>query len=163
MKLFYTDFETPLGKMIAIASETELKLLKFHDDKNIEKELQKLNFEKTEADLEIFENLKIQIKEYFEGKRKSFDIKHNPFGSDFQIKTWKAIQEISYNTTSTYKEMARKISSEKAARALANACGQNKIVIIIPCHRVIGSNQKLGGYSAGIWRKEFLLNLENDS
>lgn len=163
MKLFYTDFETPLGKMIAIASETELKLLKFYDDKNIEKELQKLNFEKTEADLEIFENLKIQIKEYFEGKRKSFDIKHNPFGSDFQIKTWKAIQEISYNTTSTYKEMARKISSEKAARALANACGQNKIVIIIPCHRVIGSNQKLGGYSAGIWRKEFLLNLENDS
>ena len=163
MKLFYTDFETPLGKMIAIASETELKLLKFHDDKNIEKELQKLNFEKTEADLEIFENLKIQIKEYFEGKRKNFDIKLNPFGSDFQIKTWKAIQEISYNTTSTYKEMARKISSEKAARALANACGQNKIVIIIPCHRVIGSNQKLGGYSAGIWRKEFLLNLENDS
>lgn len=163
MKLFYTDFETPLGKMIAIASETELKLLKFYDDKNIEKELQKLNFEKTEADLEIFENLKIQIKEYFEGKRKSFDIKHNPFGSDFQIKTWKAIQEISYNTTSTYKEMARKISSEKAARALANACGQNKIVIIIPCHRVIGSNQKIGGYSAGIWRKEFLLNLENDS
>lgn len=163
MKLFYTDFETPLGKMIAIASETELKLLKFHDDKNIEKELQKLNFEKTEADLEIFENLKIQIKEYFEGKRKNFDIKLNPFGSDFQIKTWKAIQEISYNTTSTYKEMARKISSEKAARALANACGQNKIVIIIPCHRVIGSNQKIGGYSAGIWRKEFLLNLENDS
>lgn len=163
MKLFYTDFETPLGKMIAIASETELKLLKFYDDKNIEKELQKLNFEKTEADLEIFENLKIQIKEYFEGKRKNFDIKLNPFGSDFQIKTWKAIQEISYNTTSTYKEMARKISSEKAARALANACGQNKIVIIIPCHRVIGSNQKLGGYSAGIWRKEFLLNLENDS
>ncbi|HPX76303.1 MAG TPA: methylated-DNA--[protein]-cysteine S-methyltransferase [Bacteroidales bacterium] len=163
MKLFYTDFETPLGMMIAIASETELKLFKFHDDKNIEKELQKLNFEKTEADLEIFENLKIQIKEYFEGKRKNFDIKLNPFGSDFQIKTWKAIQEISYDTTSTYKELARKISSEKAARALANACGQNKIVIIIPCHRVIGSNQKLGGYSAGIWRKEFLLNLENDS
>ncbi|HNY44139.1 MAG: methylated-DNA--[protein]-cysteine S-methyltransferase [Bacteroidota bacterium] len=163
MKLFYTDFETPLGKMIAIASETELKLLKFYDDKNIEKELQKLKLEKTEADLEIFKNLKIQIKEYFEGKRKSFDIKHNPFGSDFQIKTWKAIQKISYGSTSVYKELARKISSEKAARAVANACGQNKIVIIIPCHRVIGSNQKIGGYSAGVWRKAFLLNLENDN
>lgn len=163
MKLFYTDFETPLGMMIAIASETELKLLKFHDDKNIEKELQKLKFEKTEVDLEIFKNLKNQIKEYFEGKRKNFDIKLNPFGSDFQIKTWKAIQKISYNTTGTYKELARKISSEKAARAVANACGQNKIVIIIPCHRVIGSNKKIGGYSAGVWRKEFLLSLENDN
>lgn len=163
MKLFYTDFETPIGKMIAIANDTELKLLKFHNDKNLEQVLQELKFEKTETDSDILKNLKLQIKEYFEGKRKNFDIKINPCGSEFQIKVWTSLQEISYGTTSTYKELARKTCSEKTARAIANASGQNKIAIIIPCHRLIGSNQKLSGYNAGIWRKKFLLNLENDN
>ncbi|MCK9255681.1 MAG: methylated-DNA--[protein]-cysteine S-methyltransferase [Bacteroidales bacterium] len=163
MELFYTNFDTPLGKMLALASETEVYLLKFCDDKNLEKDLKNFNYGQTKIDLEIFKNLEQQVNEYFLGKRKNFDIKLNLTGSEFQIITWQALKIINYGETTTYKALAKKINSEKAFRAVANANGRNKIAIIIPCHRVIASNQKLSGYNAGIWRKQFLLNLEKNN
>lgn len=101
-----------------------------------------------------------QIKEYFEGKRQNFDLLLEPKGTDFQQKVWNALKEIPYGETKSYGEIAKMIGNEKAARAVGAANNKNPIMIIIPCHRVIGANGKLVGYSEGLDIKETLLNLE---
>ena len=104
-----------------------------------------------------------QIKEYFEGNRQNFDLLLEPKGTEFQQKVWNALKEIHYGETKSYGEIAKMIGNEKAARAVGTANNKNPIMIIIPCHRVIGANGKLVGYSEGIDIKETLLNLEKDS
>src|SRR5579859_3471795 len=101
-----------------------------------------------------------QLEEYFDGARKDFDLPLNPFGTSFQRKLWKALSDIPYGHTLTYGEMAHKIDS--GPRAIGGACGRNPIPIIIPCHRVLASNGKMGGYSGlgDIDTKQFLLRLE---
>ena len=101
-----------------------------------------------------------QLNEYFSGKRKSFDIKLDPCGTDFQLKVWEKLQQIPFGKTISYLELARMTGRETNTRAVGNANGKNKINIIVPCHRVIGSNGKLTGYGGGLWRKEILLKLE---
>ncbi|MGM0546016.1 MAG: methylated-DNA--[protein]-cysteine S-methyltransferase [Bacteroidota bacterium] len=101
-----------------------------------------------------------QLNEYFEGQRKSFDIPLALNGTKFQQKVWKQLQQISYGQTITYSELAKRLGDPQKARAVAGANGLNPIPIIIPCHRVIGVDNKLTGYSGGIKRKEFLLKLE---
>lgn len=101
-----------------------------------------------------------QIKEYFEGNRQNFDLLLEPKGTEFQQKVWNALKEIHYGETKSYGEIAKMIGNEKAARAVGMANNKNPIMIIIPCHRVIGANGKLVGYSEGVEIKETLLNLE---
>jgi len=101
-----------------------------------------------------------QLKEYFAGGRHDFDIEIDPQGTAFQLRVWKALKEIPFGATITYLELACRVGGETFTRAVANANGKNKINIIVPCHRVIGSNGKLTGYAGGLWRKEFLLKLE---
>lgn len=101
-----------------------------------------------------------QLSEYFEGKRKSFDLKLDPRGTEFQLKVWKKLQLIPFGKTISYLDLARLTGSETNTRAVGNANGKNKINIVVPCHRVIGSNGKLTGYGGGLWRKEILLKLE---
>lgn len=101
-----------------------------------------------------------QLDEYFNYKRKEFDLKLLPEGTDFQIKVWKELQTIPYGETVTYGEIAVKSGNCKACRAVGNANNKNMIAIIIPCHRIIGSNGKLTGYAGGLWRKEWLLKHE---
>ncbi len=101
-----------------------------------------------------------QLDEYFSGKRKVFDLPLNPAGTDFQKKVWKELQKIPYGQTRTYKEVASLIGNINAARAVGNANNRNPIAIIIPCHRVIGSNKKLTGYAGGLDKKANLLKLE---
>jgi O-6-methylguanine DNA methyltransferase len=103
---------------------------------------------------------KQQLDEYFLGKRQSFDIPLNMVGTDFQKSVWQTLLKIPYGQTLSYKQEAITLGKESAVRAVANANGANNIGIIIPCHRVIASDGTLGGYSGGIDRKEFLLNLE---
>lgn len=104
-----------------------------------------------------------QIKEYFEGNRQNFDLLLEPKVTEFQQKVWNALKEIHYGETKSYGEIAKMIGNEKAARAVGMANNKNPIMIIIPCHRVIGANGKLVGYSEGVDIKETLLNLEKDN
>ena len=107
------------------------------------------------------EDCVIQLNEYFDGSRKQFDLKINPQGTNFQKKVWKLLENIPYNKTLSYLELSKQMGDVKAIRAVANANGKNPIWIVIPCHRVIGSNGSLTGYAGGIHRKKWLLEHEN--
>lgn len=122
-----------------------------------------LNSEETISDIipKMLEDCVYQLQEYFEGKRKSFHLKLNPQGTDFQKKVWKALQNIPYGKQISYLELSKQIGDAKAIRAVANANGKNPILIVIPCHRVIGSDGSLTGYAGGLARKQWLLNHEN--
>lgn len=101
-----------------------------------------------------------QLQEYFEGNRTVFDFKMNPKGTDFQKKVWKALLEIPFGTTTSYQALSIKLGDVKAIRAVAAANGKNPLWIVVPCHRVIGSDGSLTGYAGGLWRKKWLLEHE---
>lgn len=120
----------------------------------------------TQTTKTIPEELKIavnQLQEYFNGKRKEFDFKLNPKGTDFQQKVWKELSNIPFGKTISYLELSKKLGDIKAIRAVASANGKNPLWIVIPCHRVIGTNGSLTGYAGGLWRKKWLLEHENPS
>jgi methylated-DNA-[protein]-cysteine S-methyltransferase len=101
-----------------------------------------------------------QLEEYFANKRNTFDLPLAPQGTDFQKRVWNELLTIPFGKTTTYLTMAKRLGDEKVIRAAASANGKNPIAIIIPCHRVIGSDGKLTGYAGGLWRKEWLLKHE---
>ncbi len=102
-----------------------------------------------------------QIEAYFRGELKCFSLKLNPRGTSFQKKVWEALQEIPYGGTCSYLELSKNLGDVKAIRAVASANGKNPLWIVIPCHRVIGSDGSLTGYAGGLWRKKWLLDFEN--
>ena len=104
-----------------------------------------------------------QLQEYFDGKRNSFRFKLNPKGTEFQQKVWKGLLEIPFGKTMSYLELSKKLGDVKAIRAVASANGKNPLWIVIPCHRVIGTDGSLTGYAGGLWRKKWLLEHENPS
>ena len=114
-----------------------------------------------EKDTEILKEAVKQLNEYFEGKRKVFDLSVNPKGTEFMQSVWKELEKIPYGKTATYKEIAERVGNPKAVRAVGMANNKNPIPIIIPCHRVIGANGKLVGYALGLNMKDQLLKLEN--
>ncbi len=101
-----------------------------------------------------------QLKEYFMGERKVFDLPLAPAGSDFQKRVWHELVNIPWGETTSYLKMAEKLGSKLTIRAVGGANGKNPIGVIIPCHRVIGANGNLTGYAGGLWRKQWLLELE---
>jgi len=104
-----------------------------------------------------------QLKDYFDGKRTDFNLKLNPKGTEFQQKVWKELQNIPYGKTISYLDLSKKLGNVKTIRAAATANGKNPIWIVIPCHRVIGTDGSLTGYAGGLWRKKWLLEHENPS
>jgi AraC family transcriptional regulator of adaptative response/methylated-DNA-[protein]-cysteine methyltransferase len=156
--------ETPLGIMIACANENGICMLEFSDRKSLTKELEEISrFFKAnivQGENPHFRILEKELDEYFEGKRLDFTVPLSPVGTDFQKKVWEILRTIPYGTTKSYAQQADILGNPKAVRAVANANGLNKISIIIPCHRVIGTNGTLTGYGGGIWRKQKLLELE---
>jgi methylated-DNA-[protein]-cysteine S-methyltransferase len=104
-----------------------------------------------------------QLNDYFDGKRTVFTFKMNPKGTDFQRKVWISLQDIPFGKTRTYLEQAKILGDVKAIRAVAAANGKNPLWIVLPCHRVIGSDGSLTGYAGGLWRKKWLLEHENPS
>ncbi|MBL4905043.1 MAG: methylated-DNA--[protein]-cysteine S-methyltransferase [Flavobacteriaceae bacterium] len=102
-----------------------------------------------------------QLEEYFNGNRTEFDLKLNPQGTEFQQKVWNELLNIPFNKTRTYLEQSKELGDPKAIRAVAAANGKNPIWIVIPCHRVLGSDGSLIGYAGGLWRKKWLLTHEN--
>lgn len=101
-----------------------------------------------------------QLGQYFAGQRKEFDLKLNPQGTDFQKKVWQVLQTIPYGRTTSYMELSKQLGDPLAIRAVAAANGKNPLWILIPCHRVIGSDGSLTGYAGGLWRKKWLLEHE---
>ncbi|MCM4160181.1 methylated-DNA--[protein]-cysteine S-methyltransferase [Antarcticibacterium flavum] len=122
-----------------------------------------LDGEKFEAG-EIPSELKLavhQLDSYFKGELQEFQLKINPEGTAFQKRVWQALMEIPFGSTVSYLQLARQLGDLKAIRAVAAANGRNPLWIVVPCHRVIGTNGSLTGYAGGLWRKQWLLNHEN--
>ncbi len=157
--------ETPLGEMIAIAHNHALLLLEFSDKKALDKEISILEtkFSKivNSKSNQILEQLKVELLEYFAKKREEFTIPIEMFGTDFQKSVWNYLLTIPYGKQKTYKEQALEMENLLGIRAIATCNGKNILSIIVPCHRVLGSDGSLTGYAGGIKRKEFLLNLES--
>lgn len=156
--------ETPLGTMYACAVAEGICLLEFTDRKMLETELKTLaklfNATIIQGNNKHFDVLEKELSEYFAGNRKEFSVPLATQGTEFQSIVWEALLKIPYATTKTYKQQAEAINNPNAIRAVANANGMNRISIIIPCHRVIGSDGELTGYGGGLWRKKYLLELE---
>lgn len=162
-----TRIETPLGTMIACATENGICLLEFSDRKMLETELKHLTKSLkapiVQAENKYFDQLRSQLNAYFSGQSQSFDIPLDMIGTPFQRQVWNILLTIPYGTTASYAEQAKKLGNPSAVRAVANANGMNKISVIIPCHRVIGSDGSLTGYGGGLWRKKKLLDLERSN
>lgn len=159
-----TRLGTPLGPMFACAVKEGICLLDFTDRRMLEYEFKTLS-KLLKARIIYGENshfkiLDEQLTEYFEGKRKTFDLPLVFPGTEFQVRVWKLLQKIPYGKTFSYKEQAFKLGEPRSIRAVARANGFNRISIIIPCHRVIGENGNLTGYGGGLWRKKWLLDFE---
>lgn len=110
---------------------------------------------------EVLEDAVYQLKEYFEGNRQTFDLELNPNGTDFQKKVWEALLDIPFGKTSSYMQLSKTLGDPKAIRAVAAANGKNPLWIVVPCHRVIGSDGSLTGYAGGLHRKKWLLEHES--
>jgi AraC family transcriptional regulator of adaptative response/methylated-DNA-[protein]-cysteine methyltransferase len=159
--------DTPLGSMMAIADDEGIHILEFVDQKNLEASIQNLRG-KTKSLIFPGENdpllsIKKELCEYFDGSLQKFKTPLHLEGSEFQKNVWSALQKIPYGQTRSYAEIATTLNKPSAFRAVANANGANKIAIVIPCHRVINSDGKLGGYAGGISRKQWLLNHEKEA
>lgn len=145
-------YETEIGT-ISIAEEdnfiTEITFGMSDEDKNI-----------SLTETSLMKETVRQIREYLGGKRKSFDLPIAPSGTEFRQKVWSALQSVPYGETRSYKEIAVQIGNENACRAVGMANNKNPLPIIIPCHRIVGSDGKLVGYAGGLEIKEYLLNLE---
>ena len=163
--LIAEKIDTPVGTLLAAASSQGLCLLEFSDvedrlNRHIAKIEKSFNTQIQKGDSKIIQQLKQELTEYFNGKRKTFDIAIDFHGTEFQEKVWNALLEIPYGETRSYKDQAIAINQPTAVRAVAGANNRNKIPIVIPCHRVIGKNGSMTGYGGELWRKEFLLKLE---
>ena len=152
---FYTQVESPVGPLLLVGDEAGLRQILFVNGRH-----------RAKPDPEWMEDPKpfketiAQLKAYFAGEREDFDLTLAPEGTEFQQKVWKRLCEIPFGETVSYGEIARKIGNPQASRAVGLANGSNPIPIVIPCHRVIGSNGKLTGYGGGLPIKEKLLALE---
>lgn len=155
--------ETPLGPMLAIASEAGLVLLEFVDRRALETELRDLKKLFSTAivpgDAIVLDRTASQLEGYLSGMRSDFDIPLDPRGSEFELKVWRELRTIPHGRTRSYAEIAAAVGCT-SPRAIGRANGRNRIAIVIPCHRVIRSDGELCGYGGGIWRKQWLLDHE---
>lgn len=159
-------YPTPAGEIILGSFEDKLCLCDWADEKRrkrIDRRITKaLNAEMTEESSAVIERTMAELQEYFMHQRKTFDIPLLFAGTDFQKSVWNKLTEIPYGKTMSYGEMARQMGCPKTVRAVANANGANAISILVPCHRVIGSNNQLTGYGGGLAAKKMLLDLEQE-
>ena len=157
--------ETPIGTMYAAATNDGICMLEFTDRKMLETEFKdlakSLNATIIQGENPHFKTLEKELAAYFAGNLKEFTVPLSPVGTEFQKSVWKILLKIPYGETWNYRKQSEVLGDVKKVRAVANANGMNKISILIPCHRVIGSNGTLTGYGGGIWRKQKLLELEN--
>lgn len=162
-KLYYKWFETTVTRMIAVADENELVLLEFEDRKNLGSALNRLEAEYKLEEGTTFplESIIDEVTEYFNGRLETFKTPFRMTGTPFQKEVWKKLRDIPYADTWSYGKLATVLGQKNAFRAVANANGANQLAIIVPCHRVINTDGKLGGYGGGgVKRKKWLLSHE---
>ena len=145
-------YDTPIGKICIAETDGKISHLIFMHAS--------LSDDYIEEETALIKKAATQVFEYFDGKRKEFDLPLNPMGTDFQRSAWAALETIPYGETRSYKDIAVQIGNPKGVRAVGMANNRNPISIIIPCHRVIGSNGSLTGYGGGLDSKQFLLDME---
>lgn len=157
-------FPTPLGLMVAAATERELVLLEFADRRmlpaQVRRVAQRLEAVFVPQGNPVITTVEGMVGEYFRRERAEFDVKLLLPGTDFQQTVWQALLEIPYGETRSYAEVARSVGRPSAVRAVGRANGMNGLAIVVPCHRVVGSDGQLVGYGGGVWRKRWLLDLE---
>ncbi len=163
----YANIDTLLGPMIAIADDSALQLLEFKDGRGVEREIDRLQI-KLQKTIQlghnyIIESIKPELDAYFNGTLKNFKTPIQLGGTEFQHQVWQELLRIPYGETRSYAAQAMAIGKKSGFRAVANANGANQLAIIVPCHRIINSNGKLGGYAGGLERKQWLLNLEKSA
>lgn len=151
MSIATTYYKTPIGTAAIVGDELGIQSVSVLDE----------DIESSSEIPEFAKDCVQQLEEYFAGERVEFNLKLNPQGTDFQQSVWNELLTIPFGKTRTYLEQTKKIGDPKAIRAVASANGKNPIWIIIPCHRVIGSDGSLTGYAGGIWRKKWLLEHES--
>jgi methylated-DNA-[protein]-cysteine S-methyltransferase len=156
--IYYDDMETPIGTLRLVADDIGLREIRFEEPRHPRD---------TPATWvcasQPFTAVRAQLKEYFAGKRKAFDLPMHPVGTDFQLSVWRELARIPYGVTYSYGDIAKRIDRPKAVRAVGAANGRNPLPIVMPCHRVIGTNGSLTGFGGGLPTKEFLLALESAS
>lgn len=155
--VYFDHLATSIGTLILAANDIGLQQVSFYDSSDTE---QKQRLDNWVCDPAKLAAAKKQLSEYFEGQRREFDLRLAPAGTPFQRRVWKALRQIPYGETITYGELAGQVGSPRGYRAVGNANGRNPLVIVQPCHRVVASGNKLGGFSAGLSRKKYLLKLE---
>ncbi len=153
-EIFTTYYQSPIGLLKISGTEEYICEIVFND------KIQKASEHKKKHYPKILIHCIEQLMEYFDGQRTTFDLPIHQEGTDFQSAVWKLLSEIEYGKTMSYHELAKEYGNANASRAVASANGKNNISIVVPCHRVIGSNHELTGYSGGLWRKKWLLELE---
>lgn len=164
-KITIDYFKTPFGELLLGSYENKLCLADWRYRKmrsSVDKRIQgALNADYIQGTSKIVEETKIQLNQYFKGERKLFELPLLLIGTEFQKGVWNALLEIPYGSTLNYLDLSKKLNNEKAIRAVASANGANAISIIVPCHRIIGSDGNLVGYAGGLHAKMKLLTLEN--
>ena len=148
--IYQYSYETKLGSITFVEEDGTLLAISTHR-----------TFTATVMETPFIKEVYHQFTEYLIGERKSFDLPFKLTGTDFQNRVWRALCEIPYGETRSYKQIAEAIGNPKAVRAVGMANNRNPLLVLVPCHRVIGSNRQLVGYAAGLDKKQFLLHLEN--
>lgn len=156
--------ETPLGPMLAAASDAALCQLEFADRRGLETSYEEMRHRfampVVPGDNAVLERLRAELGEYFAGTRREFTVPLTLRGTEFQERVWRELQRIPFAHTASYEDIARKIGAPTAVRAVARANGTNRLYLLVPCHRVIAKDGTLSGYGGGVWRKRHLLELE---
>lgn len=158
MSLCFIESKTPVGRLKLVGTHAGLRAILWPDD-----DPARVRFERepTKRSVPLLEEVASQISDYFAGRRSSFDVPLDLRGTDFQRDVWRELQRIGYGKTTSYGELARKVGRPRGARAVGAAVGRNPISIIVPCHRVVGSDGRLTGFAGGLTSKTRLLELES--
>ena len=149
MELFTTYYSSPVGVLKIECSKEQVVLIHFVEEIGLD-----------DDQTELLKKTTVQLDEYFSGRRKDFDLPLGQKGSGFQENVWNHLVKIPFGKTISYLQLSKQIGDVKAIRAIASANGRNNLAIVVPCHRVIGSDAKLVGYAGGLWRKKWLLEHE---
>ncbi len=155
--MYYDEFETALGKVVTIIGKNGLKMVHIHSAQNKDKFTLPTGCVRN---AEKLSEAKKQILEYLDGNRNNFDLPLCLEGTNFQLKVWSELRKIPYGQTASYGEIAKRVGVAGASRAVGTACGRNPLAIVIPCHRVVASGGKIGGFASGLDVKRKLLQVE---
>ena len=163
--ILFRQWQSPCGQLTIGAIDNQLVMSDWtegwHHEAIVKRFSRLTGFEWTEGENPVIRSAIVQLQEYFDGKRSRFDLPLRLIGTPFQIAVWRALEKIPYGQLCSYADIARAVGNPKAVRAVGGAVGQNPFSIIIPCHRVVGSDKSLTGYGGGYEAKKFLLRLEN--